>query len=219
MIIHERFPFVPLPASLTDQGRVYNTPVGDFPSVTTILKRGLSSEKLDNWKKAKGEEVAEQISQSARTRGTSVHKLFEDYLEGRSLKRHAAMDYAIFHQAKSFLDRSNLTVYGIEIPLYSASLQTAGTADLIARWNSKFNAITDYKTARFSLKPTDDRWLKYRLQSTTYGMMAEELYQIEVPYNMVIVLNSNDRPQIDITLAAPYRDQVRKIFNDQSLRF
>jgi hypothetical protein len=180
----------------------------------------LSSKKLDQWIADIGEDEAGQISQSARTRGTAVHKMFEDYLEGQSLKKVDAINYALFHKAKPIFERADLTVYGIELPLYSATLETAGTADLFARWNSKFNAVTDYKTARAKLKPGDDRWLKYRLQATTYGMMIEELYQIEVPYNMVIVLNTLEKPQVDITRASTYRDQVRKIFHEfKTLQF
>jgi hypothetical protein len=180
----------------------------------------LSSKKLDQWREDVGEDEAEQISQSARTRGTSVHKMFEDYLEGQSLKKADAINYSLFYRAKPIFEKADLTVYGIELPLYSSELGTAGTADLFACWNSKFNTVTDYKTARARLKPSDDRWLKYRLQATTYGMMIEELYQIEVPYNMVIVLNTLEKPQIDITRALTYRDQVRKIFNDfKALQF
>jgi len=215
MITHDRLPFLPLPAVTDKTGsRVYRTPRGDFPSVTTVLKKALGSKRLDAWQAKVGETAANEISYSARTRGNAIHKIFEDYLEGKPIKA-GAINYATFHRVKHIFDRNDVKVYGIELPLWSDDLATAGTTDLLARWNDKYNAITDYKTARRPLKPDDDRIKKYRLQATIYGMMAEERYGIEVPYNMLIILNSEDHPQLDITPSKVFRDEAREIFYEQ----
>ena len=65
----------------TEKGRKYFTPEGNaYPSITTVLSI-LSKDSIMRWRKRVGEEEANKISHQAATRGTSVHKLAEDYLD------------------------------------------------------------------------------------------------------------------------------------------
>jgi len=65
----------------TEKGRKYFTPDGNaYPSITTVLNI-LSVDSIMKWRKRVGEEEANKISHQAATRGTSVHKLAEDYID------------------------------------------------------------------------------------------------------------------------------------------
>ena len=59
--------------------RHYITPDGNYPSVTSITSQ-LSAEGIKAWRARIGEKKAQQIITEASTRGTSVHKLCEDYI-------------------------------------------------------------------------------------------------------------------------------------------
>lgn len=211
-------PQTKLTAELTDKGRVYHTPDGTFYSVTTTIGRAYSTKYLDEWRERVGAEVAEQISTQARNRGTAVHKIFEDYItQSPTWRKAMPVNLNLFLKVKPFIDKHLTEVYGIEHQLFSKKLKAAGTADLIARWDNRFNAITDYKTSKRLLKTTGDTIIKYRLQATCYAMMVEEMHQIDVPYNMIIILVSDEREaQIDITSNSQYRKRIEKLFKEHA---
>ena len=71
-----------LDAESTDSGRLYSTPDGAFPSVTTVLSI-LNEEAIAAWRARVGEEEANRISGRASNRGTKVHSIIEDYLNGK----------------------------------------------------------------------------------------------------------------------------------------
>jgi len=65
--------------------RLYACPDGfKVPSVTTILdktKPAEAREALANWKKAVGEQKAQQITTEAASRGTRMHTYLENYIK------------------------------------------------------------------------------------------------------------------------------------------
>ena len=63
-----------LKATTTPAGRMYHTPDGDMPSITTVLSR-LNRQGIMEWRKRVGEEEANKISGKASSRGTRIHKL------------------------------------------------------------------------------------------------------------------------------------------------
>ena len=78
-----------------DDSHYYQTPTGDvFPSITTILQKTMSAEKLQslqNWKEQ--EPAAQYITQEAATIGTQTHKLVENYLNG--ITQHRFVDFGL----------------------------------------------------------------------------------------------------------------------------
>ena len=68
-----------LSADTTDSGRVYTTPDGKYPSITTVLSI-LSEDGIRAWRARVGEDEANKISRVAATRGTNVHAIIEKYL-------------------------------------------------------------------------------------------------------------------------------------------
>ena len=69
-----------LSAQLTDAGRLYKTPEGNYyPSVTTFLGH-FTSKSIEGWKNAVGEKEANRVGHHAVTRGNAVHNTAERYL-------------------------------------------------------------------------------------------------------------------------------------------
>ena len=74
--------FPVLKTKTVDKKRFYVTPEGnEYPSITTVLSPR-NKEGLMKWRKRVGEKVANHICNKAATRGTKVHKMCEDYLNG-----------------------------------------------------------------------------------------------------------------------------------------
>ena len=79
----------PLPSLKTENingQRHYHTPTGGcYPSVTSVLSR-LSKDSIKAWRERVGAEEANKITQRASSRGTSVHKLCEQYIKNEKSK-------------------------------------------------------------------------------------------------------------------------------------
>ena len=112
------------------EGRRYVTPEGhSYPSVTTVV--GLKNQKsILEWRKRVGEEEANKISSRASKRGTSIHSLCENYLKTGEASP-GIFDQEVFKSLVPILDQID-HIEAIEQPMYSNSLQVAGTVDLIA---------------------------------------------------------------------------------------
>lgn len=65
--------------------RVYATPGGRYPSVSTVLGATSDSQWLQEWKDKVGTEVASAISKAATDRGTLIHENVENFILGRKL--------------------------------------------------------------------------------------------------------------------------------------
>lgn len=198
--------------------RVYVTSQGAFPSVTTVLKAMMGSKKLDAWKERMGD-AGNQIAEQARNHGDGVHSICEKYLLGQDWKKgQMPENIRSFLKVKPFFDRSLNKIYGVEYQLYSPTLKTAGTSDLIGTWglggSKQYTAITDFKTCKNQLKPTDDRIIKYQYQATVYALMIEEWFRINVPYNFIMMIPNEDPPQFLIENNDKYREPVKQLFKE-----
>ncbi len=120
---------------------------------------------------------------------------------------------SLFKQIQPYLDNYLTKVYGIEIPLYSDFLQTAGRCDLVCRMHDCYS-IVDYKT---SSKPKKEEWIEgYFLQLTAYAMMVEEMYKVNIPYIIVLVAVEDDNLQYFVKNPNYYKDKVTEIFRNYS---
>ncbi len=64
--------------------RLYQTAGGEFPSVTSILKKTMpyqERKRLQDWRKKVGAEEAQKIANAAAGRGTKLHAMCEHYAE------------------------------------------------------------------------------------------------------------------------------------------
>jgi genome maintenance exonuclease 1 len=207
--------FEPLTDEITDQGRVYTLPDGSKVfSVTTILGRALDDGGLDAWRKRVGEEQARRVSTQATRRGTAVHAICEAYLNNEPQYPVGSMPVNVdmFKRMRPVLDRRVGKIYGVEAPLYSTALRTAGRTDLAADFDS-IPSIVDFKTSK---RPKlEEHILKYFLQLTTYANMFEERTGLTIPQIAVIIGIDDEDPQVFVKRTVDYEQRVKEIFGAQ----
>src|SRR6056300_1622117 len=123
-----------LSAETGDKARIYNTPDGKFPSVTTVLSI-LSEEAIAAWRARVGEEEANRVGGRAAARGTKVHSIIEDYLNGKDTTEYLPHIRQSLSNVQHILDSRIGRIFGIEVPLYSKYLGLAGRCDCIAEFD------------------------------------------------------------------------------------
>ena len=122
-------------------------------------------------------------------------------------------NYSEFKKLQSILDKNVQTVYGIEYKLFSENLYTAGTSDLICNWNG-VNSIVDFKTSKYI---KDENYINhYFIQATCYALMAEELYNIQIPKIVILMTVDHDDPLIFEKEKKDYVTQVNMIFGERN---
>lgn len=212
---HNLVPEVDIETTSIDGKRYYVLPDGKkFRSVTTVLSEALDKTALLEWRKKVGEAEANKISTQAARRGTAVHTLCERYVLNEDNYARDAMPSGLdsFNSIKSVLDTRVGTILGVEIPLYSVALNTAGRCDLIAEFDG-VPSVVDFKTSR-KLKKED--WIEsYFLQTTVYSMMFEWIYKISIPQIAIIIAVDHEPPQVFVKDRGQYVNRVLEIFTDR----
>lgn len=183
----DKFDWYDIEATTSDTGRVYHTPAGDSPSVTTILGT-LPKPALIEWRERVGEEEADRITKEATDIGTLMHDALEcellqkEYIPNpecnpdQYLKTAMAMAKAI----RLMGWRKLKEVWAVEIPLHYEDLY-AGRTDLVGLYNSTA-AIMDYKTSKY-VKP--ESWLdNYRLQMAAYAIAIQKMFGMRFDYGI-----------------------------------
>jgi genome maintenance exonuclease 1 len=209
---HNLLPRIDVPRIEIDGKRFYQTPTGEkYRSVTTVLSN-LPKEGLDRWRARVGEEEAQRVMNKAAKRGTKVHTIMEDYvnnLEDFALGK-MPTTISLFLDIQPFIDKSVDEVFGIEYPLYSHTLKSAGTSDLICRYDGKLT-ILDYKTSN---KQKKEEWIEnYFVQSTAYAIMVEEIYGMKIEQIVIMIAVDDDKPQVFIRDPEDFRKRTIEIFN------
>lgn len=192
--------------------RFYVLPTGEkLKSVTSVLGEKLDKTALLEWKKRVGPEEAARVSAQATRRGTSVHKIAENYLLNKEnyVGKEMPTNIDTFNSLKPILDANITSLLGVELALYSRALGTAGRADIAAIYKGT-PAILDVKT---SLKPKKLEWIEqYILQATVYAAMFSCMYKIHVPKTVIIIAVDNDQPQVFETNVSDHITKVIEIF-------
>jgi CRISPR/Cas system-associated exonuclease Cas4 (RecB family) len=186
-----------LKAETTDIGRLYTTPEGNrYKSITTVLSH-YGKQGIYEWRKAVGEEYANEVSRKAANRGTKVHKVCEDYLNNEipELKMQLMMPdlKELFFKIKPIIDDNVGKVYTQEQALYSDSLRIAGRVDLIAEWNGKLSVI-DFKTS--TKQKEEENIQNYFMQCTAYALMFSERTGIWIDDIVVLIATEEGPPQV-----------------------
>lgn len=190
--------------------RLYVTENGEkYPSVTTILSY-LSRNKIQKWRKNVGEETANQISRQASSAGTAMHNVAEKYVLGDATwKNEPPIALDRFLTLKPYIDEHVKKIYGIEIQMYSHSLKTAGTADLICEYDG-LDTVLDFKTSRRRKEKKDIT--NYFIQCSAYAIMAKELYDFDAK-QIVILMSVGDGTVIEFREnIQPYIKMTQKFF-------
>jgi genome maintenance exonuclease 1 len=98
---------------------------------------------------------------------------------------------------------------GIEYPLYSHTLRTAGRTDLVAVVKGEL-VIIDFKTAK--RKKQEDWVHNYFLQAACYGMMFNALINTRIKQFYVLIATDEDGLQIFNKNMIDYEKEVTHIF-------
>jgi len=182
--------FVTLPKMSTvniDGTRYYVTPQGNrYQSVTTLTGK-LNAKEIQEWRQRVGEEKANKISTRAANRGTSMHKMVENYLHNRPLnlqEENNPLNKEMFVKIMPLVDRlDNIKI--IEGAMYSDELELAGTTDCVAEYNGDL-AVIDFKTSTRMKKKENVK--NYWMQGAAYGKMYHEHYGV-APKSVILMIS------------------------------
>jgi genome maintenance exonuclease 1 len=195
-LLQPRFTYEKLTRDESTGKRLYATPQGHkVPSVTTVLdktKPAEAREALANWRKAVGEQKAQQITTEAASRGTRMHKYLEDYIKGDVLKETVTNPYA-----QQSLDMAKIViaqgfpkikeVWGSEVPLYFPELY-AGTTDCVGIHDDE-EAILDFKQTN---KPKKIEYIEdYFLQLTAYALAHNEVHGTNIRKGVILMCSKD----------------------------
>lgn len=213
---HNFVPEIELGTEYIGGKRHYVLPNGrKYKSVTTILDERTDKTALYEWRKRVGEEEANRISTQAARRGTSIHSIAERYVlnEEDYFRNEMPVNVETFKSIQAILNQHIDSIFGIELPLYSILLQTAGRCDMIAKFDDQLT-IVDFKTSR---KLKKEEWIEnYFIQATCYSLMFEEIYKIKVPQLAIIIAVDNEDPQVFVRNTKDFYNRTKQIFVDMA---
>ncbi len=159
-----------------------------YPSITTVLSKTKDLTALKAWRKRVGEEMANKITTAATTRGTSMHKLCEDYLLNQTLDDLGSTSgELLFRGIRPYLDRID-NVQALESGLFSHKLHVAGTVDCVADYDGELTII-DFKTAK-SVK-RESYIHDYYIQGAFYFTSFYELTG-QLPKQILVLISVQD---------------------------
>ncbi len=157
-----------------------------YPSVTTITSLK-SREAIKAWQNRVGKAAADKITTAANRRGTSAHKLIENYIYDEPVEGHTPLTLDLFLQLKKQADEGLGTIRAIEAQMMSDYLKVAGTVDVVADYNGKLSVI-DWKTAK--KKKVRSHCYQYFMQAAAYAVMFEEV--TELPVSQLVILGASE---------------------------
>lgn len=201
-----------LRAETFPSGRFYTLEDGTkLPSITTVLN-SLPKPGLYEWRQRVGEKEANRITRVSASRGTSLHKICENYIQNKENYFEKAMPDAkgMFQSIRPFLDRID-DVYYMEQALWSKTIGIAGRTDLIAHFDKELSVI-DYKNSR-RIK-TKDQIRNYFIQATFYALAHQELTGIPIKKIRIIMAVEDSQPLL-------FEENVRNYVPDlvQSIKY
>lgn len=177
------------------EGRIYETPSGKLPSVTSILSAAKSAKKikaLSDWRDNIGNKEADRILKESTGIGTLIHKHVECFANGEARPTGSNL---IHIQAKKLSDviiekglKNVSEIYGVEIPLYYPSLY-AGTTDCIGLHSGDL-AIIDFKNSR---KMKKEEYVEdYKTQLVAYSEAHNVVYGTNIKKGVIMMVVRGD---------------------------
>ena len=157
--------------------RTYAVKDKKVPSVTTILSATQSEEKkksLDKWRERVGYQEAARITKQAATRGTEMHYVLEQYLNGDgylNLSEDGAQARLMAHEIINNLGALKI-IYGNEVNLAYKD-RWAGSTDAVGEYNN-IPTIIDFKQSN---RPKREEYvIDYYYQIAAYSLAHKEQY-------------------------------------------
>ena len=157
--------------------RTYNVDNKKIPSVTTILSATKSQEDIDSlrrWRDRIGDEAARKTTIDAARRGTEMHYVLEQYINGQgyfNLSEEGAKARLMAHKIIENMQALEI-IYGIEVSFHYEELY-AGATDLIGIHGGK-PTIIDFKQSN---KLKQRNYVEdYYYQIAAYALAHEKNY-------------------------------------------
>lgn len=164
--------------------RMYSTPDGIFPSVSTVVGWE-NHKKYADWRK-KNEKESKRVCD----RGTDLHSKIESYLLNEDVE--VSVDDQLFTLIKKEVDHIN-NVRAIEQPLWGKITGLAGRVDCIAEYKKELSII-DFKASTYPKKKADID--NYFCQATAYSLLWQERTGEPVPNIVILIANEQGFCQI-----------------------
>lgn len=195
-----------------NEERLYSTPVGSFPSVTTILSGSRDNSGLEQWREAVGHERADFISSFACFRGEGHHLNVERYLTDGTEPEFSYAFTPYWKSTRAFLDTVDAPLL-LEGAIWHPD-GFAGTLDCIAYLSEDGlqPTLCDWKTADKPRKP--DKIYDYSLQCAAYAAAANYVYGhmgLNITQAKIVIAIADSPPQIE-TLDSRALEQLYKHF-------
>ena len=179
--------------SLIEGSRHYDVSNEVLPSVTAIIARTQSEEKrqsLQQWRQRVGEQEAENIKNTAASRGTLMHSFLEYYVRGDKLldlsdegRVASGMGQVIIDQGLKDMEE----VWGSEVTLFYPGLY-AGSTDLCGIYGGR-ESIVDFKQTN---KIKKREWIEdYFIQLGAYAMAHDVIYNTCVDQGVVLMCSKD----------------------------
>ena len=164
------------------------------PSVSTILTAYPKDEHFFKWLKENGED-SDKIKEAAGQRGSTVHKMTEDYDNGLEVsllnesgkQQFTMLEWAMFTRYCEFRSYTmeDMEIKNIEMQLVDIELREAGTLDRFVILKGK-KMILDIKTSN-AVYPS------YWLQLSAYRRLFERKSGIKIDAVGIVWLNAKTR--------------------------
>lgn len=164
--------------------RLYSTPDGTFPSVTSVV--GWEKQK----KYADWREKNKKESQRVCDRGTLLHSKIESYLLNEDVALNDEDN--LFGLMKKEVDHIN-NVFAVEQSLWGKITGLAGRVDCIAEYK-KEPSIIDFKASTFPKKKVDIE--NYFCQATAYSLLWQERTGESIPNIVILIANEQGFLQV-----------------------
>jgi genome maintenance exonuclease 1 len=145
-------------------------------------------EALANWRRAVGEQRAQEITTEAANRGTRMHAYLEHYVLETDMKPLPSNPFAHpswFMAAQIILNGLSQVdeFWGVEVPVYYSGLY-AGTTDCLGLWKGA-PAIIDFKQSN---KVKKREWIEdYFLQLAAYALAHDETYGTNIEQGVILM--------------------------------
>lgn len=212
-----KFDYKEMSAAIVGSVRKYDTPCGKLPSITSILGTTAPAEKvasLKRWQDALGTQKAAAVSKKATDHGSNVHLLCERHLKGEDVlapidgKPVPHDDRNAFNAMKMKIKNID-EVWGIEVPLFSETLNVAGRCDLIGRYKG-VPSIIDFKTAS-RVKSKDDI-TDYALQLAFYSIAHNEMFDTNIQQGVILMVAQTGFPmEFTFVLDEHYEELIERV--------
>ena len=175
--------------------RVYETPSGTTPSVTTILSKTKDQTGLNAWKARVGEQEAQRIVTEAAGVGTALHNNLEKFLAGEKRVPGNNLVHVQANKMADIIIENGIAdvdeVWGIEQGLYYPEMYS-GTTDLCGVYKGN-PAIMDFKQAR---KLKKKEWVEdYFLQLVAYSEAHNKQYGTDIRSGKIFICTQNNEFQ------------------------